>query len=200
MAKMCNSSQIELLKDLLVACLLRDYTANSNNNIKKPSISNIISGDDTVDVVEVTKAAAGQPHLSATSAPRASDGGATKTKESLTMEDQQQQRKKKKLQMEESEVMTTHHPTAARVTYETAPHTSTEAPTKEAATATSTTKSDTVALETTLQAQITEVEMLCLPKNCVLQTILHLQLLAKVSKTVRLTKLLCVCLSVCVCV
>ncbi|XP_067631378.1 inositol-pentakisphosphate 2-kinase isoform X1 [Eurosta solidaginis] len=159
--------QIELLKDLVVACLLKDYTANSgnNNNNTSKELSNIVvKGDDATDVAETSETVVGQPHLSSISSRR-----------KLTVARMQEE------QIKESNVMPTNRAESALTTLKAAA----QMTSKDLTPATTTTKATTTAaavaptLETISQAQITEVEMLCLPKNCVLQKILQLQLLAK---------------------
>ncbi|XP_028902188.1 inositol-pentakisphosphate 2-kinase isoform X1 [Zeugodacus cucurbitae] len=165
-------SQIELLKDLVVACLLRDYTSNTNNKNNKSSRDTEGSSCSSVDIVEVAKAAAGQPHLSAAAEQRPTTVG------------QQSADEAKKTESKESSVMPALLTDEARgaagvVTAVAAAGSPTPKRSRSKTTTTMTTRTDTVALETTSQAQITEVETLCLPENCVLQKILHLQLLAK---------------------
>nr|XP_036223269.1 inositol-pentakisphosphate 2-kinase isoform X2 [Bactrocera oleae]XP_036223270.1 inositol-pentakisphosphate 2-kinase isoform X2 [Bactrocera oleae] len=161
--------QIELLKDLVVACLLRDYTANNNSSDSSEgsSSSSVATNNEPVEIVEVAKAASGQPHLSAVAAQSA-------TAEKKQREDEMGRTS------EESNVMLAHLTDGAQeATEPTARVASRSSPTPPRPRTKTTTRADTVALETTSQAQITEVETLCLPKNCVLQKILHLQLLAK---------------------
>lgn len=175
--KIFESSQIELLKDLVVACLLRDYTAHNSSSSSsgsgsgsESSSSNVTTKDESADMVEVAKAASGQPHLSATSEQRA------------TAEEKQRADEMRKTS-EESNLMPVHLTEDGRGA--TGPATrvaSRGSPTPPRPRTKTTTRTDSVALETTSQAQITEVETLCLPENCVLQKILHLQLLAKVRK------------------
>ncbi|XP_036330500.1 inositol-pentakisphosphate 2-kinase [Rhagoletis pomonella] len=162
------SGQIELLKDLVVACLLRDYTNNNNidaetSNRSSSSSNSGVSDDDVVDVGGIAKAVTGQPHLNATQKSVA----------------QTEAESEEENEMEGSKVMPTQliveedtYTVAARAARLTAKGLPTKA-------TTTTMTARTAALETTSQAQITEVETLCLPKNCVLQKVLHLQLLAK---------------------
>ncbi|XP_050325393.1 inositol-pentakisphosphate 2-kinase [Bactrocera neohumeralis] len=163
--------QIELLKDLVVACLLRDYTANDNSSDGagggEGSSSSVATNDEPADIVEVAKAASGQPHLSAAS-------------EQSAMAEEKQRADEMWRTTEESSVMPAHLTDSARGATEPAARVASRgAPTPPRPRTKTTTRTDTVALETTSQAQITEVETLCLPANCVLQKILHLQLLAK---------------------
>uniref|UniRef100_A0A0K8URR8 Inositol-pentakisphosphate 2-kinase n=1 Tax=Bactrocera latifrons TaxID=174628 RepID=A0A0K8URR8_BACLA len=159
--------QIELLKDLVVACLLRDYTANNNDNGSGGGGGDEGSSSSVADIVEVAKAASGQPHLSAAS-------------EQSAMAEQRQRADKMWRATEESSVMPAHLTDGGRgATVPAARVASRGAPTPHHPRTKTTTRTDTVALETASQAQITEVETLCLPANCVLQKILHLQLLAK---------------------
>ncbi|XP_049309026.1 inositol-pentakisphosphate 2-kinase isoform X2 [Bactrocera dorsalis] len=165
--------QIELLKDLVVACLLRDYTTNENSSDGggggegSSSSSSIATNDEPADIVEVAKAASGQPHLSAAS-------------EQSAMAEEKQRADEMWSAMEESSVLPAHLTDGARGATEPAARVASRcAPTLPRPRTKTTTRTDTVALETTSQAQITEVETLCLPANCVLQKILHLQLLAK---------------------
>ncbi|XP_054739516.1 inositol-pentakisphosphate 2-kinase isoform X1 [Anastrepha obliqua] len=153
--------QIQLLKDLMVACLLRDYTTNNSKKTSNSSKSNSrINDDNAADCGGTAKTVAGQPHLSATSERRKQ----MEKEEGVEVAGEVEQKVKESKIMPIYRAEDTHTAAAA---------------TARPATRGLTTMTRAVAPETYSQAQITEVEMLCLPKNCVLQKILHLQLLSK---------------------
>lgn len=157
------SDKLQIIKHLLVTCLLRDYsqeiTPTKDDSSKANTIT--VSGVDAATI-------ASQLHSTAT---------LTDCRTMFKCENLIKQRLQERT-TNANTITTTTTTTTLLPTNITSSSMSTEQTASTATTAT--TISFSVSPEQ--HQNDNQTEMLCLPKNCILQKILHLQLLAKVSK------------------
>lgn len=154
-----NSDMLQIVQHLLVTCLLRDYeTTPTQIPIPTPIPTQVSSGIKSgTNVIEFV---AGQPHLTAKPMEPTMEKTTEMLKTEIELDDVVEEAADNVEEDEDDQE-----------------HLQKKKPRLE-----STAITTSMTLKEKTAAQITDAELLCLPKNCVLYKVLHLQLLAKVSK------------------